>query len=132
MTTKFFFIAQALVSLVYGLQLLFVPTMLEAVFTSQTLEVSGVLDILSRGYGTLLIGVGIGYWAAREAGASIARRALLLLPIIGNTLVTIVHIRAILQGTENALGWTTVLLTAVLAVWAGLLWSKESAATNLS
>ena len=132
MTTKFFFIAQALVSLVYGLQLLFVPTMLEAVFTSQTLEVSGVLDIISRGYGTLLTAVGIAYWTARDAGASLARRSMLLLPIIGNTLVTIVHIRAILQGTENALGWTTVLITAVLAVWAGLLWSKESAATNLS
>ena len=128
MTTKNFFIFQAFVSLVYGIQLLFVPSMLAAVFTSQTLEVSGVLDIISRGYGTLLTAVGIAYWTARDAGASLARRSMLLLPIIGNTLVTIVHIRAILQGTENALGWTTVLITAVLAVWSGLLWSKETGA----
>ena len=132
MTTKNFFIFQALVSLVYGIQLLFVPSMLVSVFTSQTLEVTSVLDVISRGYGTLLTAVGIAYWTARDAGASIARRSMLLMPAIGNTLVTIVHIRAILQGTENALGWTTVLITAVLAVWSGLLWSKDAAATNLS
>ena len=128
MTTKNFFIFQALVSLGYGIPLLFAPSMLTAMYTTQTLDVSGALDILSRGYGTLLIGVGIGCWTARDAGASLARRSMLLMPTIGNTLVTIVHIKAILQGTENALGWTTVLITAVLAVWAGLLWSKETGA----
>ncbi len=126
MTAKNFFIFQALVCLVYGLQLLFVPSMLVAVFTSQIIDMSGVLDVISRGYGTLLTALGISYWTARDAGASIARRSMLLMPAIGNTLLTIVHIRAIIQGSENALGWTTVLIAAVLAAWAGLLLSKET------
>ena len=126
MTAKNFFIFQALVSLVYGLQLLFVPSMLVAVFTSQTIDMSGVLDVISRGYGTLLTAVGIGCWTAREAGASLARRSMLLMLAIVDTLVTIVHIRAIIQGSENALGWTTVLIAAVLAAWGGLLLSKET------
>ena len=125
MTTKNFFICQGIVSLAFGIPLLFASQMMVDMYAVQKTEVTGLLDLVARGYGALLIAVGVTYILIRDASPSIARRGFLQLPILGNTLATIVHVRAMLQGTENSMGWTTVLIIAALGVWSALLLSKE-------
>jgi hypothetical protein len=99
--------------------------MLTSVYVASLPDTTGIVETLSRGYGTLLIAVGILSYMMRNVKASSARYAFFVSVFIGNFLVTIVHIRAIIIGFENSAGWSTALLTAIAAVWAGLLMSKE-------
>ena len=94
-------------------------------YGSQKTEVAGMLDTVSRAYGTILTGFGVASWMCRDAAPSIARRSMLMLTLVGDALVTIVHINAIMQGTENNLAWLIVLLTGGIAIWSALLLSKE-------
>jgi inner membrane protein involved in colicin E2 resistance len=125
MTAKNFFIFQTFLSVSFGIGLILAPQMLIDMYANQKAEISGILDTISRGYGTLLTAFGILAYLSRNAKPSQLRQAFFISSCIGNTLVTIVHIRAILQGTENTLSWTIVLATAAAAVWSGLLLSKE-------
>jgi hypothetical protein len=125
MTAKNFFIYQAILSLGFGIPLLLVPLMLTSVYVASLPDTTGTVETLSRGYGTLLIALGILSYMMRNVKAPSARYAFFVSVFIGNLLVTIVHIRAIIIGFENSAGWSTALLTAIAAVWAGLLMTKE-------
>ena len=125
MTTKNFFIYQTLLNLGFGLGLLFVPQMMIDTYASQKTELTGTLDLIARGYGTGLIDLGICAYLMRNAKASLARYAFLVATCVTGVLVTIVHIRAILRGDENSLGWLTVLLLVIVTAWSAMLLSKE-------
>jgi uncharacterized membrane protein len=125
MTAKNFFIYQTLLNLGFGLGLLFVPQMMLDTYGGQKVDVTGAFEIVARGYGTGLIGLGIAAYLMRNAKASLARYAFLVATCVTGVLVTIVHIRAILRGDENSLGWVTVLLLVIVIAWSGMLLSKE-------
>jgi hypothetical protein len=125
MTARNFFIYQAILSLGFGIPLLLVPSMLTSVYVASLPDTTGIVETLSRTYGTLLTAVGILSYMMRNVKASSARYAFFVSVFIGNLLVTIVHIRAIIIGFENSTGWSTALLTAIAAAWAGLLMAKE-------
>jgi hypothetical protein len=125
MTARNFFIFQAILSLGFGIPLLLVPLMLTSVYVASLPDTTGIVETLSRGYGTLLIAVGILSYMMRNVKSSSAKYAFFVSVFIGNLLVTIVHIRAIIIGFENSAGWSTALLTAIAAAWAGLLMTKE-------
>jgi hypothetical protein len=125
MTARNFFIYQAILSLGFGIPLLLVPQMLTDMYGTPHTDTTGTVETLSRGYGTLLIALGILSYMMRNVKASSAKYAFFVSVFIGNLLVTIVHIRAIIIGFENSAGWSTALLTAIAAAWAGLLMIKE-------
>ena len=125
MTAKNFFIYQTLLNLGFGIGLLFVPQMMLDTYGGQKVDVTGAFEIVARGYGTGLIGLGIAAYLMRNAKASLARYAFLVATCVSAILVTIVHIRALLRGDENSLGWLTVLLLVVVIAWSGMLLSKE-------
>ncbi len=123
MTNKNFFTVQGLISLLFGVPLLLAPQLMLSTYSQA--ESTGVLDTILRAYGTPLIGFGVLAFLLRNTEASQTKNAYLKATIVTNVLVSIVHIRAILQGLENNLGWTTVSITLGLAIWAGILISKE-------
>ena len=57
------------------------------------------------------------------------RYAFLVATCVSAVLVTMVHIRALLRGDENSLGWITVVLLGIIVAWSGLLISKEDRKT---
>lgn len=125
MTTKNFFTYQTLLNFGFGLGLFFFPQMMLDTYGGQKTDVGGTFEIVARGYGTALIGLGIAGFLMRNAGASLARYAFLVATCVSAVLVTGVHIRALLRGDENSLGWLTVVLLGIIVAWSGLLLSKE-------
>ena len=127
MTTKNFFLYQTLLHLGFGIGLLLVPQMMLDTYGSQKTDITGTFEIVARGYGTALIGLGIAAYMMRNAKASLARYAFLVATCVTGVLVTIIHIRAILRGDENSLGWLTFLLLVIVTAWSAMLISKEKA-----
>ena len=125
MTTKNFFTFQTLLNFGFGLGLFFFPQMMVDTYGGQKTDIGGTFEIVARGYGTALIGLGIAGFLMRNAGASLARYAFLVATCVSAVLVTMVHIRALLRGDENSLGWITVVLLGIIVAWSGLLISKE-------
>ena len=125
MTTKNFFTFQTLLNFGFGLGLFFFPQMMVDTYGGQKTDVGGTFEIVARGYGTALIGLGIAGFLMRNAGASLARYAFLVATCVSAVLVTGVHIRALLRGDENSLGWITVVLLGIIVAWSGMLLSKE-------
>ena len=125
MTSKNFFIFQAFVCLAYGIPLIVAPESFMSLSAIAKLDMTPKFESIARGYATALIGIGVASVLIRNAMPSIARRGFFVLALVANTLVTIVNVRSILRGDENSSAWTTVLLTAFLAVWSGWLWSKD-------
>ena len=125
MTTKNFFTFQTLLNFGFGLGLFFFPQMMVDTYGGQKTDVGGTFEIVARGYGTALIGLGIAGFLMRNAGASLARYAFLVATCVSAVLVTTVHIRALLRGDENSLGWLTVVLLGIIVAWSGMLISKE-------
>lgn len=129
MTTKNFFICQALLNASFGLGLLLMPQTLVDMYGTQKSDVSGAFDLVARSYGTLLTSLGIMAYLMRNTKPSLARYFYLLGTSIAGLLVTGVHLKAILQGVENNLAWLIVLSTSIIMVWSGLLVSKEDRKT---
>ena len=125
MTAKNLFLYQTILNLSFGIGLLFVPQMMINMYGVQKVDISGSFDIVARGYGTALIGFGITAYLMRNAKASLARYAFLVATCVAGGLLTILHIRAILRGDENSLGWLIVLLLVIVTAWSGMLLSKE-------
>jgi hypothetical protein len=103
-----------IIAIGFGIPLLFFPQLMIDIYAVQKTEVTGILDLASRGYGSLLIALGIACFAIRNTQSVQVRRAFLLMLAISNPLTLIVHIRAIMQNTENSMGWGTVLCLGIL------------------
>lgn len=129
MTTRNFFIYQSILNLAFGIGLLLAPQMMLDTFGGQKTDLTGTLEIVVRGYGTSLMALGIAAYLMRKAKFSLAMYAFLVASFVAAILVIIIHVRAILRGDENSLGWLTVLLIGIIAAWSGLLISKEKRAT---
>lgn len=125
MSTKNFFIVQAILALGFGLPFLFYPPFLVDTFTGESQNLSTLADNLSRLYGSVLVGLGVGFYYMRNTGSSLARRGLFIAILIAQSLYALLHIRALYNGFENTLGWFNLLLAISIAVWSGLLLSKE-------
>ena len=125
MTAKNFFYYVIIIDLMFGLGLLIAPQMVVDMYAAQKGIMLGTFDVLARGYGTLLTTLGIGAYWARNAGPSVGRQALFIIGMVSGILASILHIWAIQSGVENSMAWSIVFFTAIAAVWAGLLLSKE-------
>jgi hypothetical protein len=127
MTVKNLFIFGAVVSLGFGLPLIFSPQSLaNLVLVDPTLS-DGAISTF-RNYGMLLTGVAIGTLSSLNARPSIARRGFLILITISAGLNTINLVYAVLSGIGKTSTWGIVLLTGILTLWAFSLLMKEKVA----
>ena len=130
MNVKNLFTATAIINSLFGILLIFAPTMMtQEYLTNSSLENDATV-FLGRLLGSVLISIGIAGWIARNTGPSIARRALLILTSIGSLGNCIIHIIAITGNVEKSFAWGTVLLAIILTIWGGQLLMKEKDTIN--
>ena len=125
MTFKNVFIFSSIVALAYGLPLLFAPQGIIDMYSVEKTNLSGMVTLVSRTYGGLLIAFGIGGFMAINAGPSIARRSLIAVTTINTSISAILNLLAINNGVENSTAWVTVIVVAAIAVLSGMLLTKE-------
>lgn len=126
MAIKNLFTFNAIVCLIMSLSLIFTPQMLSDLYTIDPTMSNGAI-VFSRAFGSLILGLGIALWMSRNAVPSDRRRGLLIIITISCGLTVINYIYGILTGVNTDMAWGLVILTAILALWGGLLLSKETA-----
>ena len=125
MNTKNFFLLEVINCLVFGIALFFFSDFLGQEYLTNPGWTNEASKIVAKGYGSLLLALGIAFWLARKSGPSIARHALVVLGTFANIFLVIIHSMAILGGVETAFAWGTVIMSLFLAVWGLTLIPKE-------
>jgi len=106
----------AVVSVIYGLGLIFAPATIN--------EMHGIASnsgtsLMSRYFGAALLGIGVMAWLAREASDSDAMSALLQGAFVLSAIGLIISVHAIYAGVMNAVGWVPVIIQVVLTIGFG-------------
>lgn len=123
MTFKTLMSIKAAVCLVFGLQLLFVPSFLLELLGT-TVGDGGTL--MARAYGAALIGTLVLTWFARDVAESEARHPILLDLLVYDAIAFVVMIVAVISGVFNALGWGIVFVYLFFTVGSGYLLRKRA------
>ena len=117
MKHKLLFTAGAIVCIVFGLAFLLIP--------AQAMEGYGIqLDLrssfITRYWGSAFIGTGTILWLARMSRPeSSAVRAIIIGMFVVNLTGFVVSLTDALWGGVNYMGWTTVALYGIFAIWFG-------------
>jgi uncharacterized membrane protein YdcZ (DUF606 family) len=107
------FAVNAVIAGLFGLAFIFAPAQLLAQYG---LAIDAAFGLVAQLFGSALIGYAILTWMCRKAGASDARRAVVLALFISNGLGFVLALIAQLKGLVNTLGWSTVAIYLVLAI----------------
>ncbi|OGO63148.1 MAG: hypothetical protein A2030_06265 [Chloroflexi bacterium RBG_19FT_COMBO_50_10] len=124
MNLKTLLIIKAVVCIVLGCIILFVPNILYTFFGA-SLNDGGYLA--ARQYGSSLIGGFLLTWYARNAAESKARRAIVLDLFIYDAVGAVITLIALLTGVMNPLGWSVFALYLLLAIGFGYFWFTKPA-----
>jgi len=108
-----FLVLNAVVSLVYGIGELLMPTTI--------LSIYGITQgpgeqLLVQFFGVALIGIGLLAWFARNVAAAEAQRAIVLAYLISNAIGIVVSVLGTTSGVMSAVGWSAVLIYLVLTL----------------
>jgi hypothetical protein len=124
MTIKNLFIFGAIVSVFFGLTLIFAPEALaKVVFINPTFSDAALA--LTRNYGIFLTSVGIAVYTARNSKPSTARRGYVIQTTVSGILLTLWVIYGIFAGIDNSNAWGIVILTAILGIWGTMVLLNE-------
>lgn len=116
MQLSLFLKVKAVVSIVFGLGLLLIPTTVMG-WSAVSLDSAGT--VMTRTVGALLTGIAVLCWLASSAPPSEGRRAAVTGLFVADTLGFVVELAAQLGGLMNALGWLFVALWFLLALGLG-------------
>jgi hypothetical protein len=110
------FTLNAVIAAAFGIGFILAP--------AQVLEAYGVTltpgtALVSRLFGAALVGYGILTWQVRAAASSDALRAIVLALFVGDLVGFGISLQGVLAGATNALGWSTVVIYALLAAGFG-------------
>lgn len=120
MTYKNALTVAAVLSFLFGLGFMLMPGQ---VITFYGVEVNDVGRYIAQLYGATLLGFGLLNWFARDFEGGSVQRAVLLANAVTAVLGFLFSLFGQLGGVQgvNALGWSTVLIYLVLALWFGYL-----------
>lgn len=124
MNTKNLFTFNAITAIVFAIPMMFVPKIVAEMYLINPSLANDATTVVMRGYGSLLFALTICLWYIRTAAPTRALKGILLLIFVGDIILPVVHIHAILNGIENNQAWGIVLVGVILAVWSGLLLRK--------
>ena len=119
MKFKTLMLIKAVVCLVFGFLLLFLPNQLMT-FLGASIGPAGLY--LGRLYGASLTGTLLLTWFARDAGESKARRAIILYLFIYDAIGFVVTLVNVMNGTLNWLGWGIVAIYLLFTTGFGYFW----------
>lgn len=123
MKFKTLMVIKAIVCLVLGVLILFLPNFTYSIFGA-TLGAGGV--VAAQEYGASLFGALMITWFARKAQPSDMRRAIALGYCVYDAIGAVVCLIAVLTGVMNFFGWAVVLLYLFFAVGFGYFVVKPS------
>lgn len=125
MTLRNLFIFNTVICLLFSIPMLLAPTLLVEMYFVDPSQVPAALLVIARAYGSLLLALGVALWSARNAQASLGRRAILQMLVVANAISAAVYIYAVLTNVYNSMGWSIVAINVTLTVWGGSLLAKE-------
>src|SRR5262249_30605006 len=106
------FTVNAVIAAIFGIALVIAPApLLEA----YAVTVNSGSALVARLLGAALVAFAVVSWVSRTAAQSEARRAITLGFFVGDLIGTFVALQGVLTGATNGLGWSTVVLYALLA-----------------
>jgi hypothetical protein len=128
MSVKNLFIATGIVTLFFGVMLMFFPAELgKMVLIDPTTTAS--TKALANNYGVLLVAVGIGLLVARDSIPSAARRGYVIQITISGLVLAGYDIYGITSGVDKASEWGVVVIVGLLGLWGLSKLLKERSAT---
>ena len=117
MTFKLVCTANAVISMAFGIAFVVAAEPAMAMYAPEgALALTPLGLAITNLFGAALIGFGVVAFQAREAEDSVARRAIAMGFVVGNTIAAVVGVLIVTAGAVNALGWSTVALYAIFAV----------------
>ena len=122
MKLKTLMIIKAMICLVFGFLLLVFPGLLLNLMGADLGEAG---FFTAREYGAALAGTLLLTWFARDAGASKARRAIILDLFIYDAIGAVVTGYYTITGTLNWLGWGIVFVYVFFTIGYGYFWFKD-------
>ncbi len=115
-------IIKAIVCASFGAFILIAPETIYSIL-GISLDAAGVIP--ARQYAASLFGNLMLTWIAKDAGESIARKAIIIALTVYDALGFFVALAAVITGQMNALGWLIVLLYLFLTLGFGYFWLKS-------
>ena len=101
MKLKTLFVINAIVTAVFGLVLIFIPSL---TFSLYGIDSNPQMNYLGQLFGAALIAIAIMSWSARNATDSDARKAIITAFFVGDVVGFIVALIRQIDGVVNALG----------------------------
>lgn len=117
MTTKNYFLVSAVLNVLFGVSLVFLPDMMTQQYLVDAASQNTATILLCRLFGSLLLSLAVGLIIARDAGPSSARKGLVAAGVIVQVAYVITHAMAINQGVEKPFAWGTVGISVIMFVW---------------
>jgi len=126
MTSKNLFTFNAIICFLFAIPLLAVPAQFLSQYMIETDQLGSAGSAVSKAYGGMILALGVALWMGRNAmGESLARKILLWYVLIGNACAFFAYMVPALNGLINPRIYTSVVLAAVLALWAAFLIFKK-------
>ncbi|MEY3432590.1 MAG: hypothetical protein RL131_526 [Bacteroidota bacterium] len=125
MNAKTFLTVQALVSVVFAVSMIFMSQQMTDRYMMDSNWENPATALIRKGMGSLLIGIAIGNWFARNASPSPALKGWIISSVVGNLLIAIFHIQAITNQTEKSFAWVSTAVCLVFAAWGALVLTKQ-------
>ena len=116
MKLKTLFIITAIITVLFGVVFVIIPTQ---VYSLYGIEADAVLNYMGQLFGAALIAIGLISWHSRDAADSDARRAIILAIFIADGIGFIIALIGQLNNVVNALGWSTVAIYLLLSLGFG-------------
>jgi hypothetical protein len=104
----------AVIAVLFGLSFTFAPAATLSLYGAGQPTAQHLVS--AQFFGITLIGVGVIDWAARNAADSEARRAIVLGNFVHMVAGLVLSLIAVMQGTLNAFGWSTVVIYLLLGI----------------
>ena len=115
MTSKNYLLIAAVVAVLYGLAFVLMPGPFTALYGAPP-EPHTI--IAAQYFGSALIGLGVVYWFAKDFADQSAARGVLMAVAATTAIGGIISIWGVISGAFNALGWTSVVVYALLLLGA--------------
>jgi hypothetical protein len=111
MKVAVFLAIAAAIAIIYGVAFILVP---DFVVTTYGMTPNAALDLMARYFGLTLIGMGLITWLVRETTDGKALRGLLTGLSVQGVIGLLVSIWGTTSGIMNGMGWSAVLIYAIL------------------
>ena len=108
-----FLMLATIVAAVFGLAFLVAPSQLVALYG---VTLTPATEVIGRIAGSVILGLAIVFWAARNASGAEAFKAVMMAGLIANGLDCLILLHATVTGLVNGLGWLQVLINGALTV----------------